>query len=59
MVKYADRTFISSPSSSGTSRESVTFKQVHERAERLAGWMKEQGLGMGSRVAIGGSNSAG
>lgn len=57
LAKYAGRPFISAPLGSG--RETVTFKEVHERAERLAGWMLDQSLGQGSRIAIGGSNSVG
>jgi acyl-CoA synthetase (AMP-forming)/AMP-acid ligase II len=40
-------------------REYVTFGQVHERALRLAGWLREHGVVQGSRVSVGGANSTG
>ena len=58
LAKYANRTFISAPASTSTSsqRERFTFNQVLDRAELLAAWFQERGLGVGSRVAIGGGN---
>jgi long-subunit acyl-CoA synthetase (AMP-forming) len=57
---YPDRTFISSPlplSQGLDSREHVTFRQTLEQVLRTAAWMRSQGLGVGSKVAIGGGNS--
>ena len=57
-TKYSDRTFLSSPMEP-SGRSAYTFKQVMERAEKLGSWMRRRGLGMGSRIAIGGGNSVG
>lgn len=56
---YGDRTFVSSPlplSAGPDAREHVTFRQVLEKSLRVAAWMRSKGLGMGSKVAIGGGN---
>jgi len=57
MDKYAKRTFISSPKGNG--RERLTFAQIYEQSIVLAAWMQARGLGLGSRIAIGGKNSTG
>ena len=57
-AKYSDRTFLSSPVEP-SGRRQYTFKEVLEQAEELSGWMRKRRLGMGSRIAIGGGNSAG
>nr|XP_018260501.1 long-chain fatty acid CoA ligase [Kwoniella dejecticola CBS 10117]OBR82659.1 long-chain fatty acid CoA ligase [Kwoniella dejecticola CBS 10117] len=53
----------SSSSSSSTPdfdpRENVTFGQVLEKSLRLAAWMRKRGLGVGSRIMIGGRNCTG
>jgi hypothetical protein len=40
-------------------REHVTFRQTIEKALKTAAWMQSIGLGVGSKVAIGGGNSTG
>ncbi|WOO76932.1 3-[(3aS,4S,7aS)-7a-methyl-1,5-dioxo-octahydro-1H-inden-4-yl]propanoyl:CoA ligase [Vanrija pseudolonga] len=60
LEEYADKEFISSPlapPAPQTARETVTYGEVHRRAVRLAAWLKGQGVGLGTRVAVGGSNS--
>lgn len=39
-------------------RESLTYREVGERAYALAGWMLEQGVRAGDPVAVGGLNTA-
>ena len=59
---YPDRTFMSSPlplSQGVDSREHVTFRETLEKAFKIAAWMRSKGLGVGSKVAIGGGNSTG
>lgn len=59
---YPDRIFISSPlplSQGQDSREHVTFQETLDQALRTAAWMRIQGLGVGSKVAVGGGNSTG
>jgi hypothetical protein len=59
---YPDRTFMSSPlplSQGVDAREHVTFRDTLEKAIRVAAWMRSKGLGVGSKVAIGGGNSTG
>jgi len=59
---YPDRVFMSSPlplSQGVDAREHVTFRDTLERAIRIAAWMRSKGLGIGSKVAIGGGNSTG
>ena len=41
------------------SREHVTFSETLEKALKIAAWMRSKGLGVGSKVAIGGGNSTG
>jgi len=41
------------------SREHVTFRETLEKALKIAAWMGSKGLGVGSKVAIGGGNSTG
>jgi len=41
------------------SREHVTFRETLEKAFKIAAWMRSKGLGVGSKVAIGGGNSTG
>lgn len=40
-------------------RERITYEDVYRRSLELAGWLREQGVGFGTRVAIGGGNSTG
>jgi len=40
-------------------RRDVTFGQLLERAYVLAAWLREQGVDVSDRVAIGGINSSG
>jgi hypothetical protein len=59
---YPDRIFMSSPlplSQGVHAREHVTFRDTLEKAIRVAAWMRSKGLGIGSKVAIGGGNSTG
>jgi hypothetical protein len=59
---YPERTFMSSPlplSQGLDAREHVTFRDTLEKAIRVAAWMRSKGLGIGSKVAIGGGNSTG
>jgi hypothetical protein len=59
---YPDRIFMSSPlplSHGVDAREHVTFRDTLEKAIRVAAWMRSKGLGIGSKVAIGGGNSTG
>jgi hypothetical protein len=59
---YPDRIFMSSPlplSQGVDAREHVTFRDTLEKAIRVAAWMRSKGLGIGSKVAIGGGNSTG
>ncbi|ORY34955.1 putative long-chain-fatty-acid--CoA ligase [Naematelia encephala] len=62
---YSDRVFLSSAvwrtgqESRAAPREHVTFGEVLRRAAELAAWMRIQGLGVGSRIAIGGRNCTG
>ena len=59
---YPDRVFMSSPlplSQGVDAREHVTFRDTLERAIKIAAWMRGKGLGIGSKVAIGGGNSTG
>ncbi|WVR08281.1 hypothetical protein IAU60_005328 [Kwoniella sp. DSM 27419] len=50
---------VETAASSSDPRENVTFAQVLEKSLRLAAWMKGRGLGIGSRVMIGGINCTG
>lgn len=64
MHKWGSRTFISSPLPDAPGvgyddREYLTYAETYVRALTLAGWLREQGVRMGTRVAIGGHNSAG
>nr|XP_019043272.1 long-chain fatty acid CoA ligase [Kwoniella bestiolae CBS 10118]OCF22202.1 long-chain fatty acid CoA ligase [Kwoniella bestiolae CBS 10118] len=49
----------SSSAQTDDSRENVTFGQVLEKSLRLAAWMRKRGLGVGSKVMIGGRNCTG
>ncbi|WVQ66525.1 uncharacterized protein L199_004706 [Kwoniella botswanensis] len=49
----------SSSTQAADPRENVTFSQVLERSLRLAAWMRKRGLGVGSKVMIGGRNCTG
>ncbi|WVQ96199.1 hypothetical protein IAU59_003302 [Kwoniella sp. CBS 9459] len=59
--KAVERDAASSCSSatSADTREVVSYGEVLERSLRLALWMKKRGLGVGSRVMIGGRNCTG
>jgi hypothetical protein len=68
---YSDRAFISAPlieapitNNAASScalqedgpREEVTYGEVLRKSLVLAAWLRSEGVGMGSRVAIGGAN---
>lgn len=57
--KSAAREFLSSPAADGeeNDREHITYGDTYKRAVVLAAWLREQGVGVGTRVAIGGLNS--
>ncbi|WWC73466.1 uncharacterized protein I206_107436 [Kwoniella pini CBS 10737] len=57
-IRYSSETS-SSSSLAEDPRENVTFGQVLERSLRLATWMRKRGLGVGSRIMIGGRNCTG
>jgi hypothetical protein len=59
---YPDRIFMSSPlplSQGIDAREHVTFSDTLEQTIRTAAWLRSKGLGVGSKVAIGGGNCTG
>ena len=56
---YSSRQFLSSPDDTADGREALTFGEVLEQSFRLAAWLRERGLAMGSQVGIGGTNSTG
>ncbi|KAL1413244.1 hypothetical protein Q8F55_000998 [Vanrija albida] len=61
LEEHKDAEFISSPlppPAGKDARETVTYGEVRTRATKLAAWLKGQGVGLGTRVAIGGTNSA-
>lgn len=55
---FADRQLLSSPTPDGEGREQLTYRDVLERSQELAGWLYDQGVRVGTRVALGGLNSA-
>jgi acyl-CoA synthetase (AMP-forming)/AMP-acid ligase II len=62
MKHWADRTIIDEPvpdSAEYDDRQRFTYGQILESAYKLAGWMREQGVDVGDRVAVGGNNSSG
>ncbi|WVQ79443.1 hypothetical protein IAT38_001541 [Cryptococcus sp. DSM 104549] len=69
MLYWDDRLFLSAPvpvpggaaaySPDIDPREHLTFREALTRALRLAAWMRSRGLGVGSRVVIGGGNYTG
>ncbi|EKD01644.1 hypothetical protein A1Q2_04015 [Trichosporon asahii var. asahii CBS 8904] len=59
--KFADRVVVSSPiplPADFYAREELTFQQVYDRALALAGILRERGVKVGDKVALGGNNSA-
>ncbi|KAL1405725.1 hypothetical protein Q8F55_007395 [Vanrija albida] len=61
-AKYADNVLVSSPIAAPEpyeAREVLTFAQVYDAAVRLGAVLREQGAGVGARVAIGGTNCTG
>lgn len=61
-AKFAERTMLSSPVPEPCdfyAREYVTFAQAYQQALQLAGALREQGVGVEDRVAVGGLNSTG
>jgi acyl-CoA synthetase (AMP-forming)/AMP-acid ligase II len=62
MEKWADREFLSTPIAAPEpfeARESVTFGQAYDQAAGIAALLRERGIGVGDRVAVGGVNSTG
>lgn len=60
--QWADRACVSSPvpePSDFDARETLTFKQVYDRAVQVAAYLRGEGVKVHDRVAIGGENSAG
>lgn len=62
LEKYADRDFVSAPVGDPSKalageRETVTYREVGERAYALAAWMLEQGVVAGDVIAVGGINT--
>lgn len=58
----AGRVMLNAPRAGGAGeadREVLTYGEVWERSVRLAGWLRDRGVGAGTRVAIGGRNGAG
>lgn len=58
-AQWRDRTMISAPVPEPAdfyAREVLTYGQVFDHAVQLAGWLREQGVGLGTRVGIGGLN---
>jgi len=61
LEKWGDKEYISEPlpePAPVTQRRTVTFAQVYDASLRWAGWMREQGVRTGDKVAIGGRNSS-
>lgn len=59
--KFSDRVVVSSPipmPAEFYAREELTFQQVYDRALALAGILRERGVKVGDKVALGGNNSA-
>lgn len=61
MDKWQKRVAINEPVPGGEydDRRDVTYAQLRDDALRVAGWLREQGIGAGDKVAIGGHNSSG
>jgi len=60
--QWADREFVSSPlpePSDFDARETLTYKQVYDRAVQIAAFLRGQGVKAHDRVAVGGANSSG
>ncbi|EJT51061.1 hypothetical protein A1Q1_07751 [Trichosporon asahii var. asahii CBS 2479] len=56
--KYADRDMYVSPLPNSKDYEVVTYGEQRRRVIRLATWYRSLGLGQGSKVAVGGTNSS-
>lgn len=62
LATWGPREMISSPlpePSAAGAREHLTYTEVYIRSVELAAWLREQGVGLNTRVAIGGLNSTG
>ncbi|CAK9782582.1 unnamed protein product [Cutaneotrichosporon oleaginosum] len=62
MERWADRELLNTPIAAPEpfeARESVTFGEAYERAATIAALLRERGIGVGDRVAVGGVNSTG
>lgn len=58
--RWADKTFIDAPPPEPRpkgERESITYGEALEQAFALAGWLRERGAGVGSKIGIVGFNS--
>lgn len=55
---FGDRPLLSSPTPDGEAREQLSYREVRLRSQILAGWLWDQGVRVGTRVALGGLNSA-
>lgn len=61
LSRWADNEFVSEPlpePASASQRQSRTYGQVLDDAVTFASWLREGGIAMGDRVAIGGRNSS-
>lgn len=63
MTHWSDRVMVNEPNplpgAHYDDRRDITYGQMLADGYRLAGWMREQGVGPATRVAIGGTNSIG
>lgn len=62
MPQHASKVFLSSPIADPEpfyARETLTHGEAYERALRFAALLRDAGLGVGSRVAVGGTNCTG
>ncbi|BEI94560.1 uncharacterized protein CcaverHIS019_0701320 [Cutaneotrichosporon cavernicola] len=62
MERWSTNEFLSTPIAAPEpfeARESVTFGEAYDQAASIAALLRERGIGVGDRVAIGGVNSAG
>lgn len=62
MPKWTDREFLSTPIAAPEpfdARERITFGEAYERSVEIAALLREQGVSVGTYVAVGGNNSAG
>jgi long-subunit acyl-CoA synthetase (AMP-forming) len=59
--RWQEHEFVSEPlpePAPASQRQSKTYKQVYDDALQWAGWLREKGVRVGDKVAIGARNSS-